>query len=290
MERIDVVIPTGKNIHESHYSILFTLRSILSQTVQPASVTIVENMPGLGVQEEVMKFYGNRVSVIAGIEKSPNIAYARNVGASRSDSGIIVFMDDDVILGYTDYFARIISIMDNNDFCCGAKRYWTPTKWFDSISLDNQFKHNLMILKDISYLPHSFERSTGEKNCSEFSYIGHFGAIKREVFHQIKGFDEDYEGWLYQDTDLMMRLVNEGYTYEILAYTDLFCFHLNHPAEKSRYQQINRAKFYEKMDQLNIYFNRRNFFGDFESNDRSVLVRRVSQRVGDSTHQAAPEH
>lgn len=285
MERIDVVIPTGKNIHESHYSILFTLRSIFSQTLQPESVTIVENVPGLGIQEEVKKFYGNRVSVIKGLEKSPNIAYARNVGASQGNADIIVFMDDDVVLGYTDYFARIIQIMVNNDFCCGAKRYWTPTRWFDSISLDNQFKHNLMILKDISYLPHSFERSTGEKNCSEFSYIGNFGAIKREIFFQINGFDEEYEGWLYQDTDLMMRLVNEEYTYEILAYTDLFCFHLNHPVEKSEYLQINRARFYEKMNQLNIIYNRRNFFGDFESNDWRVLIRKEIQPVSDISRQ-----
>lgn len=275
MAGIDVVIPTGKNIYKSHYSLIFTLRSVFSQTIQPTSITVVENAPNLGIKEEIMRYYGNSVSVIQGYDKSPNIAYARNKGASQGHEEIIIFLDDDVVLGYTDYFSRIQQIMTFNDFCCGAKRFWTPVKWFDSISLDYQFKHNLMILKDISYLPKSFDRSSGEKNCSEYSYIGNFGAVKRTVFNSIHGFDEEYEGWLYQDTDLMMRLVNEGYLYEILAYTNLFCYHLNHPAEKKKYLDVNRARFLEKMKSFNIDFNRRNFFGDFESSERRVLIKKV---------------
>ena len=58
MEGIDVVIPTGKKIEESHYSICYTIRSIIAQTIQPASITIVENGLDLGVKEVVKRYYG----------------------------------------------------------------------------------------------------------------------------------------------------------------------------------------------------------------------------------------
>lgn len=110
MEGIDVVIPTGKKIEESHYSICYTIRSIIAQTIQPASITIVENGLDLGVKEVVKRYYGGGVNVISGTQKRPNISFARNLGARQGKGDKILFLDDDVILGYTDYFSRITNI------------------------------------------------------------------------------------------------------------------------------------------------------------------------------------
>lgn len=271
MHSIDVVIPTGKEIVESNKSILFTLRSIVSQTVQPNSITVVENGYNLGVEKVVRESFGKKVTVIQGLAKCPNIAYSRNLGASKGNGDIILFLDDDVVLGYTNYFSRIQEIMSQCDFCCGAKRYWSPTNWQEYISLDYPIKHNLLILKDISFIPQSIERSTGRRNCSEYSYIGNFGAINRDVFERIEKFDEEYEGWLYQDTDLMMRLVHKGYEYEVLAYSDMFCYHLSHPADKEEYRTVNYNRFLNKQRSLGIVFDNRCFFGRFEGNNYSVI-------------------
>lgn len=271
MSSIDVVIPTGKEIKESHYSIIYTIRSIISQTTQPTSITVVENRANLGVADVIKEYFGKKVTVISGLKKSPNISYARNLGASQGTSDIIVFLDDDVLLGYSNYFSRIVEIMAQCDFCCGAKRYWSPVGWDSYLSLNYPIKHNLLILKDISFRPQSIERRTGNRNCSEFSYIGNFGAIKRDVFERIGMFDESYEGWLYQDTDLMMRLVSENKEYEVLSYSDMFCFHLSHPADKDIYRDVNYNRFLAKQKKMGISFDNRCFFGRFEGRRLSVI-------------------
>jgi len=269
---IDIVIPTSKNIKESHFSICYTIRSILAQSYQPSNIIVVKNTPNTGINDVLQSHFGKKVQIVNGLDNPINISYARNLGVQKGDSDIVLFMDDDVVLGYNDYFFRIINILQFSDFCCGAYRFWTKPNWHKYLSLDYQMNHNLQILKSKSFLPQSIERTTGSRNCSEFSYIGNFGAIKRDVFNKIGGFDEQYEGWLYQDTDLMMRLCFNKYTYEILSYTDMFCYHLGHPADKQLYRKINKEKYIKKQDEFNIRFNNYNFFGRFEDETVNVIT------------------
>lgn len=272
MKSIDVIIPTAKNIEESHFSICYTIRSILSQNYQPRNIIVVENMPDIGVSAVLRHQFGDIIQVVNGLDKRNNISYARNLGARKGNSDVILFMDDDVIIGRNDYFLRISDIIQDNDFCCGAHRFWTTVEWHKYLSLDYQMNHNLSILKQKSFLPQSIERTTGNKNCSEFSYIGNFGAIRRDVFYTIGEFDEQYEGWLYQDTDLMMRLCFNKHTYEIMSYTDMFCYHLGHAANKQLYRQINKDKYTLKEKKLNIKFNNQNFFGRFDNEIVDVIT------------------
>lgn len=272
MISIDIIIPTAKNIEESNFSICYTIRSILSQNYQPCNIIVVENTPNTGIRTVLQAQFGNLVHVINGLDKPVNISYARNLGVKSSTSDIILFMDDDVIIGHNDSLERIVRIMNHNDFCCGAYRYWTTIEWHKYLSLDYQMNHNLQILKAKSFLPQSIERTTGNRNCSEFTYIGNFGAIKRDVFNAIGGFDEQYEGWLYQDTDIMMRLCFNNYHYQIMSYTDMYCYHLAHPADKQLYRKINKERYMRKQIELNIKFSNSNLFGRFDSESTAVIT------------------
>lgn len=269
---IDVVIPTGKNIKESHYSICYTIKSILSQNYKVNKIYVVENSNNTEVKKIIKNFFGNFVEVLNGLDKTQNISYARNLGVKTGNSDIILFIDDDVIIGRNDFLLHIKDLMSYTDFCCGASRYWTILDWHRYLSLDYPMSHNLNILKAKSFLPNSIDRYSGKRSCHDFTYIGNFGAIKRSVFESINGFDEGYKRWLYQDTDLMMRLCTNKYSYEILSYFDIYCYHLSHSTNKEPYREINKKRYEQKQKELGIHFNSSNFFGRFQDEYLEVII------------------
>ena len=167
------------------------------------------------------------------------------------------------------------TILKKFDFCCGAKRLWTPMNWGDLIKEIYPIEHIRRILRAISFCPYSVNRSSDHniRAYYNFSYIGNFGAIKRSIFDLVGGFDESFIGWGSQDTDLMMRLCYKEFSHHILADDGIKVYHLSHPVNKETYKQQNRNLLKLKMQNLGIDFNSGNFFGDFlpSSNDFDII-------------------
>jgi GT2 family glycosyltransferase len=275
MMSIDFVIPTSKNIETSHSSIYYTIRSILAQNLQPQNIFIVENCFNTGVCDFLQYHFGTLVKVIPNDGQENNISYARNKGASLSDSEILLFMDDDVVIGNNDFLRQIQVKMYYEDFYCGAYRYWSETNWHKYINKEYSLNHIHRILKARSFKPISIERNSGSRNFHDFSFIGNFGAIKRSIFQEIGGFDEEYKGWTYQDTDLMMRLCEKEYSYQLMMYDDIYVYHLSHPADKSQFMGKNRELYCEKQKQMKVKFNLSHFFGIFNSDQDLSIIQRL---------------
>jgi len=268
---LDIIIATAGNIESKKFSLYYTIRSIMSQSKQPKSINIVVNDSVDAIKDKVISEFGEFVNVIDGTSKSNNISYARNLGVKVTDSEILLFMDDDVVIGRNDFFEEIIEKMQHIDFYCGATRLWTTVNWDRYIQKSYSINHIQQILKYKSYLPKSIDRNTGQLSFHEFSYIGHFGAIKRDVFNRIGGFDEEYKEWSYQDTDLMMRLCIGKYNYQLMSNDNIYIYHLSHEVDKSNYSQINKKRFHEKQNELGIKFHLNHFFGIFDDDEYAIL-------------------
>jgi GT2 family glycosyltransferase len=269
--QIDVVIPTCNNFSQKSFSLYYTLRSILNQSVQPNKIVVVENFSYAETKIKVAESFGELVMVIDGTRKQQNISYARNLGVGAGHSELIILMDDDVIIGKSDSFERISAKMHNLDFYCGAFRYWTKPDWPRFLTRSYPISHIRQILRHKSYLPKSIERLTGQPNFHEFSFIGHFGAIKRKVFEEINGFDEEFKSWSYQDTDLMLRLCKQEYVYDLMYSDDLFVYHLAHGADKSTFVEVNKVLYNDKQKKLGVTFHLNHFFGIFDDDSYSIL-------------------
>lgn len=268
--KFDIVIATSNNISSKQFSLYFTIRSILSQTIQPQKIIVSENKEYLLTKEKLIAEFGSLVTVIDSTEKPNNISFARNNGAKMGDGEFILFMDDDVVIGKNETLFDVSQKMKHLDFYCGASRYWTNTNWHNFIQKSESIYHIQRILKAKSYLPKSIDRFSGKQSFHEFSYVGNFGAVRRNVFLQLNGFDELYTGWTYQDTDLMMRLALHTQNYQVMQFDNIHIYHLAHSVDKSEYLEKNRERFIQKQKELKIKFYINHFFGVFDDELYSI--------------------
>lgn len=270
---IDVVIPTANNITEKKFSLYYTIRSVLAQSVQPKNIIIVVNSTNSdNIFEKIKEEFGKTVVILDGTKMQNNISFARNVGAQYGGSEIILFMDDDVVIANNDSLFKISQKMQSLDFYCAAHRFWTNTNWEKMLRRDYTLNHIQHILTYKTFLPKSIERLTGKQNFHEYSFIGHFGAITRSVFNEIGAFDENYLGWSYQDTDLMMRLCKANYRHGLMYLDGISVFHLSHGVDKSKSTISNKNRFLEKQSEMGIKFHLNHFFGVFDDDEYSILT------------------
>jgi predicted glycosyltransferase involved in capsule biosynthesis len=91
------------------------------------------------------------------------------------------------------------------------------------------FKSNLIkTKKSENKLNHAF---------GKYSFI-----LKTNYFTQIEGYDEKYEGWGFQDLDLISRLPRKIYS----GYTKNIAFHLYHPHSSRENYKKNKELFNKK--------------------------------------------
>lgn len=260
-----IIIPTIKNILESKGSIVFTLRSILDQSMPAEKIIVVSHENNTFTNAELLRQFENQIQLVTYPSDILNISFARNLGASYTETDNLIFMDDDVVLGDYNTIEKVDTILKHFDFCCGASRLWTPMNWGELVKNTYPIEHIRRILQAISFCPCSVNRLSDHniRAFHNYTYIGNFGALKRNVFEFVGGFDESYIGWVAEDTDLMMRLCYEKFSHHILANDGIKVYHLSHPVNKEAHREQNRNLLKSKMQNLGIDFNSGNFFGEF---------------------------
>jgi GT2 family glycosyltransferase len=149
---------------------------------------------------------GARVVVL---EEGGGPAKARNRGGHVASRDILLFVDSDVEAP-VDLAARVAELFD-------ADRQLTAVIGsYDDAPGDPGF------LSQYRNLLHHFVHQNGRESASTF-WAG-CGAVRRQAFHEVGGFDEDYAHPSIEDIELGSRLVRAGHTIRLVK--DLQVRHL----------------------------------------------------------------
>lgn len=152
------------------------------------------NLPGLKVLE---------------LESSHGPAYARNFGAHHAKSNVLFFIDSDIEVK-KDTFEKVINhfgIENSEEAIIG--------------SYDDSPEDQALISKYRNLLHHFTHQHASEK---AMTFWGACGAIRKEVFLLVGGFDESFTKPSVEDIDLGYRLVQKGFA--IRLYKELQVKHL----------------------------------------------------------------
>jgi glycosyltransferase involved in cell wall biosynthesis len=186
VSEISVVIPAYNGGHNLEKC----LNAIERLVVSPTEVIVVDDGSSDGSIERAAA-RGIRILRTAG-RQGP--AVARNIGAKAAKSDILFFLDADVCV-HADAIARITAALSDPQVDAVIGSYDDDPSSPDFLS---QYK-NLM---------HCFVHQTA---CSEAStFWSGCGAIRRDVFLELSGFDANYKRPAIEDIELGYRMRQAG--------------------------------------------------------------------------------
>src|SRR5258708_28853131 len=276
---IDIVISTKDNIRTKSYSLFYVIRSLLHQQQLGLNITIADNGSTDDTSGMLRKTFGQKIGLIDTSAYSGNISASRNMAAACGTAKHILFLDDDMILNGPETLPKSLAIASTVDFACGARRLWAPLNWPKLIRPDDPITKMLSTLRHTAYEPLSINRLSGKNILDNRSYLANFGIISRDVFVKVGGFDQDYLGWRYQDTDLMYRLCVQEYEYAIFSNSGIEVFHLAHQVDKGPGYQDNRHRFLQKQRLEGRLFNTNHFFEIYENDGYSLFSEFPTERI-----------
>ena len=184
------------------------LKGIVSSTRTPDQLIVVDDSS----TDDSAAIARNFTNDIVSIENGPlGPANARNHGAYETMADVLIFIDSDVVV-HKDTIDRIAGYFERSsdlDALFGSYDSDPPAR-----NLTSRYKNLL----------HHFVHQNAQRSASTF-WAG-CGAIRRQAFSAIGGFDARYKDASVEDIELGMRLRKRGY--QIRLYPDVQATHLKY--------------------------------------------------------------
>lgn len=228
-KRISVIVLNRNN----KKTITRCINSLLHYNSYNYEVIVVDNQSTDGSLQEIENMYKGKINLIKN-EKN-GCSSGRNLGVSNSLGELILFLDSDQWVVENKWLDNAIEILnDRKDI--GAVGW--AAGWFNENSVDGPI---------VDYYENRAIKST-EMYRTDITYLGTGGMlISKSLFERIGGFDEFYDPTCFEDTDLSMKIKNEGFKLAYCPYISIF--HLPHQTTNS-----GSAEHRERMNRNGRYF------------------------------------
>lgn len=198
---VSVIIP----VHNGGDIFRSCLSSLDESTVSPDEVIVVSDADTDGSWLIAQEFGAKVIKMT--VNSGP--AKARNLGASVATSDILYFLDADVVIS-PDAIAKVKKIFESeSDLAALIGSY------DDEPGADN-------FLSQYKNLFHHYNHQIGKEE--GFTFWGACGAIRRDIFLSLGGFDESYRRPSIEDIEFGYRVRRAGY--KIKLWKDLQVKHL----------------------------------------------------------------
>ena len=151
-----------------------------------------------------------------------------NKAIKTASSNYIVFLDGDC-LPHRHFVSDHLAMAEKGNFVQGRRCFIHQDKV--ACLLDGKTSlTRLMLSGKVSGLLKSVRLPTPyiKRNKTMYGLLGCNLGVWRDDLIKINGFDEEYEGWGREDSDLCARLYNLGISRK-MVYGRALVYHLNHP-------------------------------------------------------------
>lgn len=253
--RIAVIVST----YNWPEALTLSVRSIFRQTKLPAEIVIADDGSGDETRaaiETLKKESPIPIKHVWQEDRGFRKSEILNEAIAATDADYIIQIDGDVILE-RHFVEDHMAVAKQNCYVCGcrvklneeeskalAERQETGKSVF-SVSIKNPYVVNSLRIPPLRFIVQCFYkiRNVG-------SIHGCNMAFWRSDLIRVNGYNEDFQGWGYEDTELCQRLNSASCETRALRLGGV-CFHLHHKEFPKDRCEIN-AKMWEKAKEIKI--------------------------------------
>jgi len=234
------VIISSYNQNKSLTEILSRLANSSSQineviVADDGSTPLLKDNPDFVINKQIQKF-----TFLHHEDRGFRKCKILNEAIKASSSNYIVFLDGDC-LPHKHFVRDHFALAEKGNFVQGRRCFVRQDKVGCLLEGRTSLKRLILsgkvsgLLKSIR-LPAPYIKY----NKTMYGLLGCNLGVWRDNLIKINGFDEDYEGWGREDSDLCARLYNTGISRK-MVYGRALVYHLNHP-ENDRGNLIRNDK------------------------------------------------
>lgn len=229
------------------------LKSILDQSIIPAEIIIADDGSTKETKELIERYKTLFPTALLHLwheDQGFRLAMIRNKAFALSTKEYIIQIDGDIVLHpkfIEDHlsFAQADALLQGSRVMLGSSRskkmIAQKNHAVSFFQADIKRRENMLRLIALSrYLSKRYRN-----RYPVYFARGANMSFWRKDLLEINGYDENFEGWGHEDSDLTLRLLNKGKKKMILKFSAI-AYHLYHPEKKSIAQEkINRERLEE---------------------------------------------
>ncbi|MBN37174.1 MAG: glycosyl transferase family 2 [Opitutae bacterium] len=224
--KLSVIVSTYNN----PLALARILENLKAGTKRPEEIHVAEDGSNEETQQ-VVKNFTQSINHHCQEDKGFRKAKILNRAVNACQGDYVVFLDGDC-LPHKQFVNDHLAIAEKGYFVQG-RRCFIEEDQVNPLLQGKTSLPRLMLSGKVSGLLKSFRlpKPIVKVNRDMYGLLGCNLGVWREDLLAVNGFDEDYEGWGREDSDLGARLYNHGLRRK-MVYGRALVYHLNHPENK----------------------------------------------------------
>jgi glycosyltransferase involved in cell wall biosynthesis len=222
---LSVIIP----VYNAKETLAECLQAIYASSYRNFEVLLIDDLSTDGSMD-IARNFPCRIIIL---DKKSGPAAARNKGADKASGEILFFTDSDIIIR-PDTLGKISKSIEGKVAITGMYSRKPHKKNFFSLY------HN--------YYAHKSQKETSS---STFMFHTSCGAIRKKVFKELGGFNEDMKKATVEDVEFGYRLIERGY--EVFLDKNLKVVHFTNYS----FSKLIKSYFYKSRDWADLLFARK---------------------------------
>jgi GT2 family glycosyltransferase len=224
-----------------------TINSIIDQNNESViEIIVVDQTPDENITNQLkIHFLEINYNIIYCLQNKPSVCVARNTIIHKAKGDIILFFDDDVILGKDCIKShQSVYIQDKIKSCIGPIHHRQNNFDIKLLDINSPSLGTEIIAEQIEKIEYDYKGVSISCNQS----------FERQALITIGGFDENFIGGYYEDADVGLRLKKNGY--KIAYHPNAMVIHIKAPQGGLRFEVNQPFTEIERLSSFVLFYLR----------------------------------